>query len=36
MTTYQIYFLTIDGDASREIELGCADDRDAVSEAASS
>jgi hypothetical protein len=31
MATYQIYFLT-DGDASREIELGCADDRDAVSE----
>jgi hypothetical protein len=32
MATYQIYFLTIDGEVSREIELGCADDRDAGSE----
>jgi hypothetical protein len=32
MATYQIYFLTIDGNVSREIELGCADDQDAVSE----
>jgi hypothetical protein len=32
MATYQIYFLTSDGDVSRKIEIGCADDLDAVSE----
>jgi hypothetical protein len=32
MATYQLYFLTVDGNVSRELELGCADDRDAVSE----
>jgi hypothetical protein len=32
MATYQIYYLTSDGDVSRRIEIGCADDLDAVSE----